>query len=94
MAVDPGDIGGAAPVAAVAEVVSPESSNTARVGAKVMAATGGSALGSAIATILNWYLDSHHILGQNPIPPPVQGAIALVIASLVAFVGGWATPQL
>jgi len=89
MAVDPGEIGGQAPVA----VAAPDVGNTVRVGAKVMAATGGSALGSAIATILNWYLDSHHILGPDPIPPPVQGAIGLVIASLVAFASGWATPQ-
>jgi hypothetical protein len=56
---------------------------------KVWAATGGSAFGGAVGTVLNWYLDTNHVLSPSPIPEPVQGAITTIVATALAFGFGW-----
>lgn len=64
--------------------------------AKVVAASGGSALGGALGTIVTWMVVAH--IGPPPLPDNVQSAMTLLITAvcgaLAAGVSGYFTrPQ-
>ena len=54
---------------------------------KTVAATGGSVVGGALATIVLYLVDP-----QNTIPQPVQGAITTLAVAIVTFIAGYLTP--
>ena len=56
--------------------------------AKVMAATTGSAAGSAVATIIVYVLNTY-LLSGRPLPNEVQSAVSLLVAAGVAFIFGY-----
>jgi hypothetical protein len=56
---------------------------------KVWAATGGSAIGRAVATLVVWYLDSNHILSPDALPTTVTSAISTLISTLAAIGSGY-----
>ncbi len=58
---------------------------------KTLAATGGSVVGSALGTIVNYYMN----VGLPPdhvTPQAVQGAITVLITAIVTFALGWLVP--
>jgi hypothetical protein len=57
---------------------------------KTFAATGGSVVGSAIATIVLYVLQSYM---TTPLPQTVEGAITIVVTALFTFAAGWFTPH-
>ena len=80
----------------MANTGSPVPSNTPT--AKVMAASGGSAVGGALGTIITWIIVSNNLIGPPPIPEDVHTAITAVITAgcgaLVALLSGYFTrPQ-
>jgi hypothetical protein len=56
---------------------------------KTLAATGGSALGSALAIIIVYVIEQH----SGKLPMAVASAVTTVISATVAFIAGCATPQ-
>ncbi len=62
---------------------------TAVPAAKVVAATGGAAVGSSIVVILSWLVTS---LTGVVVPIEVQSAFAVVLAALGAFSVGYFVP--
>jgi hypothetical protein len=56
---------------------------------KVWAATGGSAIGGAVATLVVWYLDTNRILSADALPTTVTSAISTLISTLAAFGSGY-----
>ena len=56
---------------------------------KVWAATGGSAIGGAVATLVVWYLDTNRILTLDALPTTVTSAISTLISTLAAFGSGY-----
>jgi len=56
---------------------------------KTIAATSGSVVGSAIATIVNYAVEQH----WGKLPTEVSGAIAVLVTALVTFAAGYFTPH-
>ena len=54
---------------------------------KTLAATGGSAVGSALATILLYWLDP-----SSQLPPEVRTAVTVLISAAFTFLAGYITP--
>jgi hypothetical protein len=59
---------------------------------KVIAATGGAALGSAIAVILMWIIDSLFKQLGISMPDEVRTALTTVFTTISTFAGGYYTP--
>jgi hypothetical protein len=59
---------------------------------KVVAATGGAALGSAFSVILIWILQSGLAELQIEMPPAVLDAFTAIFTALAAFAAGYYTP--
>lgn len=60
--------------------------------AKVAAATGGSAIGTALAGFVIWLLDAY-MFKTDPIPDPVVVLVWVVIPAGVAFLAGRLAPH-
>jgi len=72
----------------MAEPANPNAQPTRTPTNKTLAATGGSAVGGAIATIVIYLIEQH----SSKLPEPVAGAITVLIASAVTFLAGYLTP--
>lgn len=59
---------------------------------KVVAATGGAAIGSAIAVVITWILTSILEHFAVKIPVDVTTAISSIFTTLTAFLAGYYTP--
>jgi predicted lysophospholipase L1 biosynthesis ABC-type transport system permease subunit len=62
---------------------------SAPIESKVKAATGGSALGVAIAGVVIWLLDTH-VFTTEPVPDAISVLVFLLIPALLTFASGWA----
>ena len=54
---------------------------------KTLAATGGSAVGAAMATIILYFIDPN-----SQIPQPVQVAVTTLLTAVVTFIAGYMAP--
>jgi hypothetical protein len=54
---------------------------------KTLAATGGSAVGAALATILLYLIDP-----ESKLPQPVQVAVTTLMTAAITFIAGYFTP--
>jgi hypothetical protein len=54
---------------------------------KAVAATGGSAIGAAIATLIVYWIDP-----TNTLPGTISGAITTLVTATVTLVAAWVTP--
>jgi hypothetical protein len=57
---------------------------------KVVGATGGSVIGSALSIVILWLLGQYAHF--NP-PAEVAGAITLLISGVTTYLGGWLAPH-
>jgi hypothetical protein len=64
---------------------------TAQPTPKVLGATGGSALGAAVATLINWALDNYHLPSSQTLPPNVLTSITVITTALFTFLSGYYT---
>ncbi len=56
---------------------------------KTLAATGGSVVGAALATIIIYVIEPH----SGKLPEAVSGAITVLMSATVTFIAGWLTPH-
>src|SRR4051794_26670979 len=56
---------------------------------KVLGAAGGSAVGTAIASLIVWGLDNYHLLSAQPLPDKVQTSITVIVTAVITFAGGY-----
>jgi multisubunit Na+/H+ antiporter MnhB subunit len=56
---------------------------------KTLAATGGSVVGSAIATIVLYMVEQH----WGKLPEAVSGAVTVLVTAIVTFIAGYFTPH-
>ena len=56
---------------------------------KVLGAAGGSAVGTALATLITWALDNYHLLSTQPLPSKVQDSLTVVISAIFTFLAGY-----
>ena len=56
---------------------------------KTLAATGGSVVGGALATIIIYFIEQH----SGKLPDPVASAITVLMSAVVTFMAGWLTPH-
>ena len=55
---------------------------------KVLAATGGAAVGSAVAVVLIWAIQKMGI----EVPADVTEALGVILTAILTFVSGWSMP--
>jgi hypothetical protein len=58
---------------------------------KVWGATGGTAVGGAVATLVVWWLDANHVLTAGDLPETIKGAVATLVTTAFSFLGGYYT---
>jgi hypothetical protein len=59
---------------------------------KVVAATGGAAVGSAFAVIITWALNALSDSFQVELPADVSTSLSLIFTSIATFLAGYYTP--
>ena len=56
---------------------------------KVIGAAGGSAVGTAAATLITWGLDNYHLLSAQPLPSKVQDSLTVILSAIFTFLAGY-----
>lgn len=59
---------------------------------KVVAATGGAAVGSSIAIIVTWFVESGFAHLQIQVPQTVLEAITVLVTTIATFAAGYMVP--
>src|SRR5262249_27073094 len=56
---------------------------------KVLGATGGSAVGTAVATLITWALDNYHLLSTQQLPAELQTSVTVIVTAVITFLVGY-----
>lgn len=69
--------------------IPPQPQVTAQPTPKVLGATGGSAVGTAIATLITWALNNYHVLSSQALPSEVLTSVTVIVTAIVTFLAGY-----